>query len=214
MTSQSPDAESCAAPDAAPDAASDVAPVATPDGTPDVASVGTPDATPVVAYLGLGSNLGDRLAHLRRAVLLLDSEAPKLSVTAVSPVYETEPIGGPEQGAYLNIVIQISTSYSPQDLLGRCLEVERQAKRIRKERWGPRTLDIDILWMDGISVNQDKLTIPHPRMRQRRFVMIPLGDLAPDFLADWDDPQDGAITRRAELFDEAWPSGDADGCAQ
>lgn len=201
-------------------------------------------ATPVVAYLGLGSNLGDRLAYLRQAVLLLDSGGnavaddsasadpavpadpatcpvpprdrkvdPRLCVTAVSPVYETEPIGGPEQGAYLNIVAQIRTSHSPEDLLRRCLEVERLANRIRKERWGPRTLDIDILWMDGISVSQDNLTIPHPRMRQRRFVMIPLGDLAPEFLTDWDDPRDGDITRKTELFDTAWP-GDRPAAAQ
>lgn len=176
-----------------------------PDGEDGAASAGTSAATPATAYLGLGSNLGDRLAHLRQAVRQLDSEAPRLSVTAVSPVYETEPIGGPEQGAYLNIVAEISTSHSPQDLLRRCLEVERHAKRIRKERWGPRTLDIDILWMDGISVSQDKLTIPHPRMRQRRFVMMPLGDLAPEFLDDWDDPEDGDIVRKGELFDGGWP---------
>jgi len=162
------------------------------------------------AFLGLGSNLGDRRSYLQQAVLSLaspqiDLASAQIDLVAVSPVYETEPIGGPSQGAYLNIVVEVRTSYAPFDLLKRCLDTEQSAGRIRKERWGPRTLDIDVLWMDGVSLSQERLTIPHPRMRQRRFVMIPLGDLAPEFLDGWQDPQDGAIVNVGELFEMPWP---------
>ncbi len=127
-----------------------------------------------------------------------------LEVVAVSPVYETAPIGGPSQGAYLNIVIEVLTTHTPRDLLRRCLEVEQFAGRIRRERWGPRTLDIDVLWMENITLNEQNLTIPHPRMWQRRFVMIPLGDLAPEFLINWEDPKDGDIDNVGDLFELPW----------
>ena len=162
-----------------------------------------PLSTATRAFLGLGSNLGDRRSYLQQGVLSL--ACPQIDISAVSPVYETEPIGGPSQGSYLNIVVELQTSYSPFDLLKRCLEVEQSAGRVRKERWGPRTLDIDVLWMDGVSIGQKSLTIPHPRMHLRRFVMIPLGDLAPEFLTDWQDPQDGEIVNVGELFEMPWP---------
>ena len=130
------------------------------------------------AYLGLGSNLGDRQAHLRRAIETLGS-----SVVAVSPTYETDPVGGPGgQGAYLNLVVALETDLTPRQLLGVCHRLEAAAERVRQERWGPRTLDVDILLVDDVTVDEPDLQIPHPRMWQRRFVLAPLADLAPDLV--------------------------------
>lgn len=129
------------------------------------------------AFLGMGSNLGDRRGHLRRAVAALGDE-----VVAVSPVYETDPVGGPEQGAYLNLVVEVDTALDARGLLGVCADLEAAARRVRRERWGPRTLDVDVLWVDGEEVDEPDLQVPHPRMRQRRFVLAPLADLAPDLV--------------------------------
>lgn len=127
------------------------------------------------AFLGLGSNLGDRLSHLRAAVAALPD------VVAVSPVYETDPLGGPdEQGAYLNLVVELDTSRDAWGLLELCRTLEEAAGRVRAVRWGPRTLDVDVLWVDGEIVDEPDLTVPHPRMWDRRFVLAPLADLAPD----------------------------------
>ena len=139
----------------------------------------------VRAFLGLGSNLGDRRAHLRRAVdqLRAGSRSP---VTAVSRLYETEPVGGPaEQGPYLNVVVQLAVApdADPYRLLDECHRLEAAAGRVRSVRWGPRSLDADVVWIDGVVLEDPELTIPHPRWRERRFVMAPLGELAPD-LAD------------------------------
>jgi 2-amino-4-hydroxy-6-hydroxymethyldihydropteridine diphosphokinase len=127
------------------------------------------------AFLGLGSNLGDRVGYLRRAVASLPD------LVAVSPVYETDPLGGPgEQGAYLNLVAQLDTDLSPRELLEVCRRLETAADRVREERWGPRTLDVDVLWVDGRTASDPDLEVPHPRMWERRFVLVPLADLAPD----------------------------------
>ncbi len=98
-------------------------------------------------------------------------------------MYETEPVGGPEQGAYLNIVVELRTALQPRELLDLCRSLERAAGRERRIRWGPRTLDVDVLWIDGITVDEPELTVPHPRMFQRNFVVVPLLEIAPD-LAD------------------------------
>ena len=133
------------------------------------------------ALLGLGSNVGDRLGHLRTAVASLSQ------VTAVSSVYETDPVGGPEQGRFLNIVVAIETDLEPRELLGVCHRLESAAGRVRDVRWGPRTLDVDILWIDGVVVDEPDLQIPHARMGERRFVLEPLSDVAPDVLpAGWE----------------------------
>lgn len=133
------------------------------------------------AFLGLGSNLGDRRRQLREAI---DSLGPM--VVAVSPVYETEPVGGPGgQGPYLNLVARLETDLSPRELLAVCQRLESAAGRVRDERWGPRTLDVDVLWVDGVTIDGDDLTVPHPRMFERRFVLAPLADLAPELV-----PQD------------------------
>lgn len=127
------------------------------------------------AFLGLGSNLGDRHRYLQDAV---DGLA---DLVAVSRLYESAPVGGPEQGAYLNIVVQLDTRQLPHELLETCHRLERAAGRERVVRWGPRTLDVDILWIDGVRVDSPELTIPHPRMHERNFVMDPLFDLDPGF---------------------------------
>jgi 2-amino-4-hydroxy-6-hydroxymethyldihydropteridine diphosphokinase len=132
----------------------------------------------VRAFLGLGSNLGDREAILRRAVELIPD------VVAVSPRYETEPVGGPEQGAFLNLVVELDTQRSPRELLELCQRVEADAKRVRLERWGPRTLDVDVLLVGDLTVDEPDLVVPHPRMWERRFVLAPLADLAPELVPD------------------------------
>ena len=125
------------------------------------------------AYLGLGSNLGDRRAHLRAAVAAIPD------VVAVSPVYETEPVGGPPgQSPYLNLVVQLDTALSPRDLLELGRSLEEAAGRVRTERDGPRTLDVDVLLVGDLTVNEPDLVVPHPRMWERRFVLAPLADLA------------------------------------
>jgi 2-amino-4-hydroxy-6-hydroxymethyldihydropteridine diphosphokinase len=127
----------------------------------------------VKAYLGLGSNLGDRRDHLRAAVAALPD------VVAVSPVYETDPVGGPPgQGPYLNLVVVLETDRSPRQLLDLAHSLEDAAGRVRKERDGPRTLDVDVLLVGDLCVDEPDLVVPHPRMWQRRFVLAPLADLA------------------------------------
>ena len=125
----------------------------------------------VRAAIGLGSNLGDRARHIADAIGAL---AETGSLVRVSSLYETAPVGGPKQGAYMNAVALIETDLSPQDLLGRCLEIERHQGRERRERWGPRTLDLDVLLYGDQTVALESLTIPHPRMTERRFVLEPL----------------------------------------
>ena len=134
------------------------------------------------AFVALGSNLGDRMAHLRGAVGGFDD------VDAVSDVYETKPVGGPEQGPYLNMVVRLLTRASPRELLRQCRESELAAGRVRVVRWGPRTLDADMLWIDGEQVDEPDLEVPHPRMYERDFVLVPLADVGADLLPDGYDP--------------------------
>ncbi|MFP5254668.1 MAG: 2-amino-4-hydroxy-6-hydroxymethyldihydropteridine diphosphokinase [Acidimicrobiia bacterium] len=148
------------------------------------------------AFLGMGSNLGDRAGHLRRAVAAL------ADVVAVSPVYETEPVGGPEQGAYLNLVVELDTALDARGLLAEGRRLEGAAGRVREERWGPRTLDVDVLWVDGEQVADHDLVVPHPRMRERRFVLAPLADLAPDLVSGADlAAATGVVERLGQLED-------------
>jgi 2-amino-4-hydroxy-6-hydroxymethyldihydropteridine diphosphokinase len=132
----------------------------------------------VRAYLGIGSNLGDRLANLQAAVDGIDA-AEGIAVVAVSPVYETDPVGGPEQGDFLNAVVAVETSLSPRELLHLGQRLETEAHRVRTEKWGPRTLDVDVLLVGDEEVHEPDLEIPHPRMWERGFVMVPLADLDP-----------------------------------
>ena len=149
------------------------------------------------AFLALGSNLGDREAELRRAVGALTE------LVAASSVYETDPVGGPEgQGAYLNMVVQLETDRSPDQLLETCRSLEAAAGRVRDEHWGPRTLDVDVLWIDGITVDEPELQVPHPRLRERPFVLAPLSELAPDIVAaGWEAAFDHLGLRRLGPLD-------------
>ena len=132
------------------------------------------------AFLGLGSNLGDREAQLRAATDRLVA----VGLTRVSPLYETDPVGGPEQDVFLNCVAELDTDLSPRQLLSVCARLEAAAARVRDERWGPRTLDVDVLWVDGVELDEPDLVVPHPRMWDRRFVLAPLRDLAPDLVTE------------------------------
>lgn len=128
------------------------------------------------AFLGLGSNQGDRMANLRAGVAGLPD------VVAVSPLYETEPVGGPPQGAYLNAVAELATDRSPRQLLEEAKDLERRSGRTAGERHGPRPLDVDVLLVGDLSVVEPDLVVPHPRLWQRRFVVAPLADLAPELV--------------------------------
>lgn len=132
------------------------------------------------AYLALGSNLGDREAYLRQAV----AGIPDL--VAASPVYESAPSGGPpEEGHrnYLNAVVAIETDLSPRELLEVAARLEQQAERVRTVRWGPRTLDVDVLLVGDLVVDEPDLIVPHPRLWERAFVLAPLADLDPSLVA-------------------------------
>ena len=131
----------------------------------------------VKAYLGLGSNIGDRAHQLQQAIRIID-QYQYIDVTSISPIYETEPVGYTDQPQFLNLCIEIETTLKPQELLKRCLETEQALHRVRKIRWGPRTLDVDILLYGNEIIEEDNLIIPHPRMVERAFVLIPLNDIA------------------------------------
>jgi 2-amino-4-hydroxy-6-hydroxymethyldihydropteridine diphosphokinase len=129
--------------------------------------------------LSLGSNLGDRLANLRRAVRLLCADG-QLDGTAVSGVYETDPVGGPPQDDYLNAVLLGVTALPGPEILRRGQAAEAALDRVREQRWGPRTLDVDVIAL-GAEVSSDPaLTLPHPRAAQRAFVLVPWLEIAPD----------------------------------
>jgi 2-amino-4-hydroxy-6-hydroxymethyldihydropteridine diphosphokinase len=131
------------------------------------------------AYLGLGSNLGDKPAMLREALRRLD-EAAGVKVVACSGFYRTPPWGKTDQDWFLNTAAAVETDLSPHDLLGVCLSVERSLGRVRDEKWGPRLIDIDVLIYDGRHVADETLTLPHPHLAQRAFVLVPLAEIAPD----------------------------------
>lgn len=129
-------------------------------------------------YLSLGSNLGDRRAMLRRACELLRREG--LHLVQASSLYETEPVGLTNQPAFLNAVVEFQSGQSPLEVLAAVQAVEGALGRQRSVRWGPRTLDVDILLYDDLQVDEPGLRIPHPRMHERRFVLVPLLEIAPN----------------------------------
>ncbi len=141
------------------------------------------------AFLGLGSNMGDRRAELVRALAGLPD------LVAVSPVYETEPVGGPPgQDDYLNVVAELDTELSPRQLLEVARRLEAQAQRVRTVRHGPRTLDVDVLLVGDLVVDDPDLVVPHPRLWERRFVVAPLADLAPELV-----PEEARIASGGEV---------------
>jgi 2-amino-4-hydroxy-6-hydroxymethyldihydropteridine diphosphokinase len=147
-------------------------------------------------YLGLGSNLGDRPARLQEAVDGL-AATPGVTVVGVSRVYETSPVGGPPQPDYLNAVVVVETAWSPRKLLELAHRLEAHAERVRTERWGARTLDVDVLLVGDEQVDEPDLTIPHPRMAERAFVLVPLADLDPAWTSRL--PPDRADVRLTRL---------------
>lgn len=130
-------------------------------------------------YLSLGSNIGNRLEYLREAVQMLHNHK-QIKVVNISSVYETDPVGYEEQALFLNIVVQIETSLNPSSVLEKCQSIENELGRKRIIRWGPRTIDLDILLYNHENIVSDKLIIPHPRIEERAFVLVPLIEIAPD----------------------------------
>lgn len=129
------------------------------------------------AHVGVGSNLGDRLEHLRRAVDLLGQEA---SVVSVSSVYETEPVGSAAQPWFLNAAVSVKTGLAPRELLDVLQRIEQRLGRVRRVENGPRTVDLDLLLYGDEVLDEPGLVVPHPRLHERRFVLRPLADVAPD----------------------------------
>lgn len=138
--------------------------------------------TPVNAFIALGSNLGDREAVIEAARTALDRH-PEIETVRCSRLIETEPVGPPGQGPYLNGVTMVRTTLSPRALLDAMLAIERSLGRIREEsteRWGPRTIDLDLVLYADLIIDEPGLTVPHPRLHERRFVLQPLVQIAPD----------------------------------
>lgn len=133
------------------------------------------------AYLSLGANLGNREETLREAVRRL-AAADGVKTLAVSSLYETEPWGKKDQPSFLNIAVSLQTALLPEELLALTQAVETELGRVRHERWGPRTIDVDILHIEGVERNSPTLTLPHPYMTERAFVLVPLAEIAPDLI--------------------------------
>lgn len=129
-----------------------------------------------IVYLALGSNIGERLVHLEEGINAL-AKTPGIELNKVSSIYETEPVGYADQQHFLNLVIRITTTHSPEELLQLTQEIEKKCGRVRTIVNGPRTLDIDILFVDDKMIEMNQLIIPHPRLWERGFVLIPLSDL-------------------------------------
>ena len=134
------------------------------------------------AFLSFGSNVGDRAEHLRAGVALVAGTDPY----RLSRVYETEPLGGVAQGDFWNLVMELVTDMSPWALLERAQRAEAQRDRTREVRWGPRTLDVDVLWIEGFTSDDPRLTVPHPRAMERAFVVVPWRELAPELISEFD----------------------------
>ena len=132
------------------------------------------------AYFSFGTNLGDRADYLRRGVTIVAAADP----WRLSAVYETDPVGGVAQDDFWNCVLEIETVASPDELFARLVDAETAADRRRDVRWGPRTLDVDLIWIDDVSVESEHLVVPHPRVWERRFVLVPWAELRPDLVSD------------------------------
>lgn len=132
-----------------------------------------------IAWLGLGGNLGDPRDSMAKALKAIDADA-RTRVSVVSSIYRTPPWGRTDQPDFLNAAAGVETERSPRELLDLCLEAEMGLKRVRAERWGPRTIDIDILLFDDLAIDEPGLEVPHPRLAERAFVLRPLAEIAPD----------------------------------
>ncbi|MFJ7748033.1 2-amino-4-hydroxy-6-hydroxymethyldihydropteridine diphosphokinase [Peribacillus sp. NPDC097295] len=134
-----------------------------------------------ISYLSIGSNMGNRLDTFKKTFQLLDEHA-HIKLLSCSSLYETDPVGYTDQDCFLNAVIKVETDIKPEDLLQTCMQIEQELGRKRDIRWGPRTLDLDILLYNHENVETEILSIPHPRMDERAFVIIPLMELEPDMI--------------------------------
>lgn len=132
-------------------------------------------------YIGLGSNLGDKLKSITEAINLI-SKLKSVEIVRTSSMIETEPYGKTDQPDFLNCVIELDTDILPEELLKKCLDIENQLGRIRNEKWGPRTIDIDLLLYEDIMMNSESLVLPHPEMHKREFVLTSLNELCPDLV--------------------------------
>ncbi len=132
-------------------------------------------------YLGLGSNLGNKQNYITKAIKLV-SKLENVEITKTSSMIITAPYGKTDQPDFLNCVIELDTDLMPEDLLNKCLHIENQLGRIRKEKWGPRTIDIDILLYEDKIINSDMLVLPHPQLHKREFVLTSLNELCPDLV--------------------------------
>lgn len=133
----------------------------------------------MLVYVGVGSNVGDALDHCRQAIQAIAADR-RSRLLQCSPFYRTEPVGKKDQDWFINGVVAAETSLSPREFLDFLLDIERQMGRERGERWGPRVIDLDILFYGGKVLSEGGLQIPHPRLHERRFVLTPLRDIAPD----------------------------------
>lgn len=147
----------------------------------------------MLAGLSLGSNLGDRLGTIRKASLMLKEK--NIYIVASSEVFETDPCGAKDQPSFLNACLLVETEESPRDLMLKLQSIESELGRISRFHWGPREIDIDIIFMDGLTMNEDDLIIPHPEMHKRAFVLVPLNQVAPE----WIHPLLGKSVREMEL---------------
>lgn len=136
-----------------------------------------------IVYLGLGTNLGNKEVNLRQAINLI-RDFPKTSVSKTSKVYETEPWGYSQQDDFLNLCLEIETKLKPKELLKKCQLVEEKLGRKRLVKWGPRSIDVDILIYDELTLEEEELTIPHPRIGERAFVLVPLSELNNNLIID------------------------------
>jgi 2-amino-4-hydroxy-6-hydroxymethyldihydropteridine diphosphokinase len=147
------------------------------------------------AVVGLGSNLGDRDAHLAEAVDALRGTG---LIVVISSTYETAPVGGPEQGPFLNAVVVVETELGPEEMLDRLLAIEAAAGRVRGDKWGPRVIDLDLLLHGAMEIDIAGLRVPHPRMTERRFVLEPLLEVRPDASLPDGTRLDGFLPRVAD----------------
>ncbi|NLA27030.1 MAG: 2-amino-4-hydroxy-6-hydroxymethyldihydropteridine diphosphokinase [Firmicutes bacterium] len=160
------------------------------------------------AFISLGSNLGDRVSYLEESLFRL--EQGQLSIGAVSPLYETAPIGGPPQGLFLNACVSFHTALSPVSLLRRLQQIETSLGRVRLERWGPRTIDLDLLIYGKVIMNTPVLELPHPRMHVRDFVLKPLSVIAPELIIPgiWKTVrhllEERSSTAKVNLYRDSW----------
>nr|WP_218057865.1 2-amino-4-hydroxy-6-hydroxymethyldihydropteridine diphosphokinase [Gilliamella apicola] len=152
-------------------------------------------ATMSTCYIALGSNLEDPLAQANRAIVAL-KQLPNTKVADISPFYRSKPLGPQNQNDYLNAVIKLTTNLSPIELLDELQTIEKAQGRVRKDnRWGARTLDLDILLYDDLVINSERLTIPHYHMKNREFVLYPLFDISPELILPDNDKLYDLVTR-------------------